>query len=86
MSEDQQWRPYYLGNPVYATLLVMFFQYGVAVHDLETERIAAGEMTLGDKREMLGDIWRKTSARRSRTTWCSRCWPVRSRRWCSPAT
>src|ERR1044072_1552563 len=43
MSEDQEGRPYYLGNPVYATLLATFFQYGVALHDLETERIAAGE-------------------------------------------
>ena len=28
MSEDQPWHPYYLGNPVYATLLALFFQYG----------------------------------------------------------
>ena len=52
MSEDQQWRPYYLGNPIYAVLLRRFFQYGVAMHDLEIERIAAGEATLGEKREM----------------------------------
>ena len=59
MSEQEPWRPYYLGNPLYATLLAIFFQYGVALHDLETERIAAGEMTLGEKRPMLRDIWRK---------------------------
>jgi NADPH-dependent stearoyl-CoA 9-desaturase len=59
MSEDQEWRPYYLGNPVYATLLAMFFQYGVALHDLETERIAAGETSLGEKREMAQEIWQK---------------------------
>jgi fatty acid desaturase len=59
MSEDEPWRPYYLGNPLYAALLATFFQYGVAMHDLETERIAAGELTVGDKRDMLGDIWRK---------------------------
>jgi NADPH-dependent stearoyl-CoA 9-desaturase len=59
MSEDQEWRPYYLGNPVYATLLAAFFQYGVALHDLETERIAAGEATLGEKREMAAEIWQK---------------------------
>jgi linoleoyl-CoA desaturase len=59
MSEDQEWKPYYLGNPVYATLLATFFQYGVALHDLETERIAAGEVAMGDKREMAADIWRK---------------------------
>src|SRR3954447_12086362 len=59
MSEDQPWRPYYLGNPIYALLLAIFFQYGVALHDLETERIAAGEATLGEKRGMLRDISRK---------------------------
>jgi fatty acid desaturase len=59
MSEEERWHPYYLGNPLYATLLAIFFQYGVALHDLEAERLAAGETTLAEKRGMLGDIWRK---------------------------
>ncbi len=59
MSEEERWHPYYLGNPLYAALLAMFFQYGVAMHDLETERLATGETTLSEKRGMLGDIWRK---------------------------
>jgi fatty acid desaturase len=59
MSEEEQWHPYYLGNPLYAALLAIFFQYGVALHDLEAERLAAGETTLAEKRGMLGDIWRK---------------------------
>ncbi len=29
MSEEQRWRPYYLGNPLYAALLAAFFQYGL---------------------------------------------------------
>jgi fatty acid desaturase len=59
MSEDQKWRPYYLGNPVYATLLAVFFQYGVALHDVEVDRIAAGETTFKEKRGVLKGIWRK---------------------------
>jgi NADPH-dependent stearoyl-CoA 9-desaturase len=59
MSEDEPWRPYYLGNPIYATLLAVFFQYGVALHDLETERIAKGTWNLNEKRAMLADMWRK---------------------------
>jgi fatty acid desaturase len=59
MSEDQPWRPYYLGNPLYAALLAGLFQYGVALHDVEIERVAAGETTLRDKRELLKGIWRK---------------------------
>ncbi|EUA10459.1 putative linoleoyl-CoA desaturase [Mycobacterium xenopi 4042] len=60
MSEGQRWHPYYLGNPVYAFLLMVLFQYGVALHELETERIRAGEISLADKRETLEGIWRKT--------------------------
>ena len=62
MSEDERWRPYYLGNPIYATLLAIFFQYGVALHDLETERIARGTWNLEEKRAMLGEMWRKVRA------------------------
>jgi len=59
MSDEERWHPYYLGNPLYAALLASFFQYGVALHDLETERIVTGESTLAEKRGMLLDIWRK---------------------------
>jgi NADPH-dependent stearoyl-CoA 9-desaturase len=59
MSEDQPWRPYYLGNPAYAVALAVLFQYGVAVHDLEVERLLAGETNVKDKREMLRGIWKK---------------------------
>ncbi|MFA5711749.1 fatty acid desaturase [Mycolicibacterium sp.] len=60
MSKDQKWNPYFLGNPVYAFLLMVLFQYGVALHEMETERIRAGEITVGDKREVLKEIWHKT--------------------------
>jgi fatty acid desaturase len=59
MSEDQPWRKRDLGNPVYATLLALLFQWGVAVHDLEVERIEAGEVSFADKREILQAIWEK---------------------------
>ena len=59
MSEDQKWHPYYLGNPAYAVLLALLFQWGVALHDLEVERLNTGKAKWGDKREMLGAIWRK---------------------------
>jgi fatty acid desaturase len=59
MSEDQRWHPYYLGNPLYAVLLATFFQYGVAMHDLELERVSAGKASLSEKRDMIGAIWDK---------------------------
>ena len=59
MSADQPWRPRDIGNPVYATLLALLFQWGVALHDLEIERIEAGEIGWSDKRDILRAIWRK---------------------------
>jgi fatty acid desaturase len=59
MSEDQRWKPYFLGNPIYAFLLMVLFQYGVALHELETERIRSGELSIADKRETLSGIWNK---------------------------
>ncbi len=62
VSEEQPWSPSSLGNPLYAALLATFFQYGVALHDLETERIATGEIALGERREMAEAVWRKVRA------------------------
>jgi linoleoyl-CoA desaturase len=59
ISGEQPWNPYYLGNPLYALLLAIFFQYGVALHDLEADRILTGETTLAGKRELLAAIERK---------------------------
>ena len=59
MSEEQPWRVRDLGNPVYATLMMLLFQWGVAFHDLEVDRIEAGEISLADKREILAAIWEK---------------------------
>jgi fatty acid desaturase len=59
MSEDQPWRRRDLANPVYALLLALLFQWGVALHDLEVDRIEAGEIELSDKRDILRAIWHK---------------------------
>jgi fatty acid desaturase len=59
MSEDQPWRKRDVGNLLYATLLMLLFQWGVAVHDLEVDRLEAGEITLEDKRDLLKQIWLK---------------------------
>ena len=87
MSEDQPWRPRDLGNPVYATLLALLFQWGVAVHDLEVDRIEAGEI---DAQRTSATSSARSGARAagrcSRTTSRSRCSPGRARRSCSPAT
>ncbi|WP_084037381.1 fatty acid desaturase family protein [Haloechinothrix halophila] len=52
MDPDQKWHPYYLGNPVYATLLALFFQWGVWFHDLEVDRIVKGELSWAETKEV----------------------------------
>ncbi len=59
MDEDQEWRPYYLGNPVYATLLMLGFEWGVMLHDLEIDRIVAGERTWAETKHLHRGMLRK---------------------------
>ena len=59
MSDEQPWKPYYLGNPVYNVLLSLFFQWGVALHDLEVEELAAGRKSRKDVLRQLKGIGRK---------------------------
>jgi fatty acid desaturase len=78
MDPDQKWRPYYLGNPVYATLLMVFFEWGVLMHDLEVERIVAGERTWADTKHLHRGMIRKVRNQTLKDTCCSRHSPVRS--------
>jgi fatty acid desaturase len=59
MSEEQKWTPYYLGNPVYNVLLSLFFQWGVALHDLEVEQVLAGKKSPKAVWKQLKGIGRK---------------------------
>jgi linoleoyl-CoA desaturase len=59
MDESQKWNPYYLGNPLWAFLLMTFFQYGVALHDLETENVITGKRKMSENKELWDGIWRK---------------------------
>jgi fatty acid desaturase len=59
MDEDQPWNPYYLGNPVYAFLLMVFFEWGVLLHDLEVENIVAGKRSWADTKHLHRGMIRK---------------------------
>ena len=59
MDESQKWNPYYLGNPLWAFLLMTFFQYGVAVHDLEAENLVTGKRKMRENIPLLKGLWRK---------------------------
>ena len=59
MSEDQPWKPADIGNPVYAALLAVFFQYGVMLHDLEAEKLMSGQKSWAETAEMRAEILEK---------------------------
>ncbi|MEA2149269.1 MAG: NADPH-dependent stearoyl-CoA 9-desaturase [Solirubrobacteraceae bacterium] len=56
MSEDQRWHPYYLSNPALALLIALFFEWGVAFHDLEL--FEPDESSERDMRETVRDVVR----------------------------
>jgi linoleoyl-CoA desaturase len=59
LSEEQPWRPYYLGNPIYNALLSIVFEYGVALHDLEVDEVLAGRKSRAEFQRQLKVIGRK---------------------------
>ncbi|GAA4665887.1 fatty acid desaturase family protein [Gordonia humi] len=59
MARDQKWNPYYLGNLGYATALMLLFEWGVMLHDLEAENIVQGKRKWGDVKHLVKGMWRK---------------------------
>ena len=55
IDPHQPWNPVYLFQPVYNVLLMMFFEWGVALHDLDFEAIRKGEKSKDQlQRELKG--------------------------------
>ena len=73
VDESRPWKPSDLGNPVYATLLAAFFQYGVMLHDLEVERLMSGQVRWRDTAEQRDAMARKLA---SQTLKDYVLWPV----------
>ncbi|WP_076477376.1 fatty acid desaturase family protein [Williamsia sterculiae] len=61
MDRDQNWNPYYLGNLVWASLLMVFFEWGVMLHDLEVENVIQGKRKWSDIKGLVKGMWRKAS-------------------------
>jgi NADPH-dependent stearoyl-CoA 9-desaturase len=59
MAREQRWHPYYVGQPIYNGLLASLFQWGVALHDLDLERIRKGEKDPKEMKRQLRQILRK---------------------------
>jgi linoleoyl-CoA desaturase len=55
IDPEQRWHPVYLAQPVYNLLLMAFFEWGVALHDLDFEAIRKGRKSKAQiKRELAG--------------------------------
>jgi NADPH-dependent stearoyl-CoA 9-desaturase len=59
VTSDQNWHPANLGQPVYYALLALFFEWGVALHDLDIMAIRKRQKDSSDLRRQLKGIWRK---------------------------
>jgi linoleoyl-CoA desaturase len=58
----QKWHPVYLFQPLYNLLLMAFFEWGVAVHDLDFEAIRTGQKSKAQIKRELGGIREKAKS------------------------
>lgn len=56
---EQPWRPFHLLQAPVALLLAFVFEWGVALHDLELDRVAGGDKPLSQLRAELPPVLRK---------------------------
>ena len=59
LTEDEEWSPRHLANPVIAFLLAVFFQWGVALHDVEVDEVRRGNKPWAEAKELLGGVRNK---------------------------
>jgi NADPH-dependent stearoyl-CoA 9-desaturase len=59
IDPHQKWHPVYLLQPLYNLALMAFFEWGVAVHDLDIEAIRSGEKSKKQLVKELKGIWGK---------------------------
>ena len=59
MDEKQPWTPKALGNPLYNMVLAPFFEWGIAIYDLELDEYQAGRKSKAAFRADLKSLGRK---------------------------
>jgi len=59
VTEEQRWHPRYLAQPLIAVGLALLFQWGVALHDVEIDRVARGEKPVRRALADLSEVWAK---------------------------
>jgi NADPH-dependent stearoyl-CoA 9-desaturase len=61
LTRDQPWAKWMLGNPVYNLILGTLFEWGVALHGVETPKVRLGEKSKEEVRKDLRIIGRKVA-------------------------
>ncbi|MFM6849058.1 MAG: fatty acid desaturase family protein [Terrabacter sp.] len=59
MAEEQPWRPFNILNPAINMVLAPFFEWGIAIYDLELEAFQEGEKSKEDLKKDLKAVGRK---------------------------
>ncbi len=62
VTEQQPWRVRDLGNPVFAFVLALMFEYGIALYELEAEKIIDGDKPMDEAKPLLAVIRAKAGA------------------------
>jgi fatty acid desaturase len=62
IDPEQKWHPIYLLQPFYNLLLAAFFEWGVAMHDINYEAVARGEKPMWKVRRELKAIAKKVES------------------------
>ena len=75
IDPHQRWHPVYLFQPLYNIALAAFFEWGVAVHDLDFEAIRKGHKSKGQVKRELKGIYGKA---RSQVVKDYIAWPLMS--------
>ena len=60
MTDEQRWHPFYLLQPLSSIVMALFFEWFIAVHDLEINRVLAGKKSLAEVRPQLQRVGWKT--------------------------
>jgi fatty acid desaturase len=59
ISPQQPWHPIYLTQPIYNAILATFFEWGIAIYDVELERAWRGEKSWREALTQLRGVLRK---------------------------
>ena len=73
IDPHQPWNPVYLFQPFYNFLLMLFFEWGVALHDMDLEAVRAGEKEFSETKKDLANVWGKA---RTQITKDYIAWPL----------